>query len=302
MTDNPQPDTTTQVAQTTQDAPSAPRRTDHDWEYYYLPSAPVQRLAPHSSQNLISLYKLDDLMKSVRRTDPVTGEKINKLRKSYEGKVKTLHIAGVNKPVSSPGEFVAMGGKPVSEVPEGRGILDYAQGEWLATKLSGRPIQAASSEDLQAKLDKALQMRPGTILEADKWKKIIGNDEIPKAKPSFDGTKGAVTQANTARNSPLLKASGSVRPERTGAKRRYTDQTYSGYGEGLSDDVGDSTHEEERKSAHISKKRRKVKTKAFFVINYEEADPRTSKRVRSQSFTWHLGLSHLASISLAAAE
>jgi hypothetical protein len=252
MVDNPQPD-----------APSEPRRTDHDWEYYYLPSAPVKRLAPHSSQNLISLYNLEELMKSVRRTDPVTGEKINKLRKSYEGKVKSLHIAGVNKPVNSPAEFVAMNLPPVSEQPEGQGFLNYNKEEWLEMRLSGRPIQPAS-EDLLGRLDKALQMRPGTILEADKWKKIIGNDDLPKAKTSFDGAKGAVTQTNTARNSPTLKASsGSVRPERAGAKRRYTDQTYSGYGEGLSDDVGDSTHEDERKSTHISKKRRKVKKLRF---------------------------------------
>jgi hypothetical protein len=258
MTD-PQPDTqpdTTTI--TTTDAPSEPRRTDHDWEYYFLPSAPVQRLAPHPSQNLISLYKLDDLMKSVRRTDPMTGEKINKLRKSYEGKVKNLHIAGINKPVSTPGEFVVLGGKPASEVPEGEGILNYTHEEWLAKKLSSRPIQQPS-ENFQAKLDKALQMRPGPILEADKWRKIIGNDELPKTKTSFDGNKSTIAQANTARNSPSLKASGPVRPERAGAKRRYDDRSYSGYGEGLSDDVGDSTHEDERKSAHVNKKRRKVR-------------------------------------------
>ncbi|QDS74338.1 hypothetical protein FKW77_004533 [Venturia effusa] len=245
-----------QDSKPTTDASSQPQRSDHDWDYYYLPKDPVKPLAPLSSQNLISLYDLDNLMNSVRRTDPVTGEKINKLRKSYEGKVKNLHLAGNNKPSSDPAEFTNPFGKPLSEVPEGtKGFLDYAPDEWLNEKLSGRPIQAPS-DDFLAKLDRALQMRPGAILEANKWDKIIGPPD-GKTKPSFEGARAALPQPNTARNSPLLKASSSVRPERAGAKRRYTDQTFAGYGEGLSDDVGDSAHEEERKSAHINKKRRK---------------------------------------------
>lgn len=281
------------------DGPSEPRQTNHDWDYFYLPSAPVPRLAPHTSENLIARYNLEDLMKSVRRTDPETGEKINKLRKSYEGKIKTLRIAGVNKPSSIPAEFVAMGGKLLSEVPEGtKGILDYTPEEWLDMTLSGRPIQAPA-EDFQAKLDKALQLRPGTILEADKWRKTIGADEATKVKTSFDGAKGVVPQASTARNSPLLKASASVRPERAGAKRRYTDQTYSGYGEGLSDDVGESAHEEERKSAHISKKRRKVTLKISLENDPEkEGHSQISKRVRSLPFTWQIGPSHFIWTSL----
>lgn len=273
--------------------PSEPQRTDHDWQYYYLPSEPVKPLAPLTSQNLISLYDLNNLMNSVRRTDPVTGEKINKLRKSYEGKVKTLHLSGINKPSNDPAEFTNPGGKPLSEVPEGtKGFLDFEPEEWLNEKLNGRPIQAPA-EDFQAKLDRALQMRPGAILDANKWDKIIGPPES-KTKPTFEGARPAVPQSSTARNSPLLKASSSVRPERAGAKRRYTDQTYSGYGEGLSDDVGDSAHEEERKSAHINKKRRKVLTLTKSVKDKKkEATPRRSKRIRLSSFTWHLEFSHL---------
>ncbi|TLD34606.1 Rox3-domain-containing protein [Venturia nashicola] len=251
MTDSLQP-----PAPSTTAAPSEPPRTDHEWQYYYLPSEPVKPLVPLTSQNLISLYDLNNLMNSVRRTDPVTGEKINKLRKSYEGKVKTLHLSGINKPSNDAAEFTNPGGKPLSEVPEGtKGFLDFEPDEWLHEKLQGRPIQAPT-EDFQAKLERALQMRPGGILDANKWDKIIGPAES-KTKSSFDPARVAVPQSSTGRNSPLLKASNSVRPERAGAKRRYTDHTFTGYGEGLSDDVGDSAHEEERKSAHINKKRRK---------------------------------------------
>lgn len=277
---------------------SEPQRTDHDWEYYYLPSAPVKPLAPLSSQNLIALYDLGNLMNSVRRTDPVTGEKINKLRKSYEGKVKLLHLSGINKPSNDAAQFTNPPGKPLSEVPEGtKGFLDYTPEEWLNEQLQGRPIQAPA-EDFQAKLDRALQMRPGAILEPNKWDKIIGPPE-GKTKPSFEGARAAIPQSNTARNSPLLKASSSVRPERAGAKRRYTDQTYSGYGEGLSDDVGDSALEEERKSAHINKKRRKVPTLTISVKDKKkEAKLRWSKRIRPSSFTWRLEFSHLLSTPL----
>ncbi|KAL9033478.1 MAG: hypothetical protein Q9214_007498, partial [Letrouitia sp. 1 TL-2023] len=47
----------------------------------------------------MSLFNLQSLASSVARTDPVTGEKINKMRKSYEGKVKALGLAGRNRAV-----------------------------------------------------------------------------------------------------------------------------------------------------------------------------------------------------------
>ena len=50
-------------------------------------------------QNLISLFGVQPLAATVARTDPVTGEKNNKMRKSYGGQLKMLGLAGRNRSV-----------------------------------------------------------------------------------------------------------------------------------------------------------------------------------------------------------
>ena len=115
---------------------------------------PISR--PHTSQNLIELYGLNSIAASVARTDPVTGEKINKLRKSYEGKVKNLQIAGKNKAVKVPDEFT--------------NLLQWPEQEWHNQKVHGKSAMDGLSGDLLGMLDRAVQMAPGKLpaAEADK--------------------------------------------------------------------------------------------------------------------------------------
>ena len=81
----------------------------------------VPRSRPHPTQDLFQLYGLEPLANSVRRKDPVTGEKINKLRKSYESKIK--EFAGKNKPVVNEGEFFH--------------LLNWPDEEWANTRNDG---------------------------------------------------------------------------------------------------------------------------------------------------------------------
>ncbi len=208
----------------------------------------------------------------------MTGEKINKLRKSYEGKVKTLHIAGKNKAVSTPAEF--------------SGLINLPDEEWHAHALAGgKHITPDLSLALLAKLERAVHMRPGHLpaRESERWKAIIGADDAPRprvaslaaaggdaagaaakkvaaaggaivgaAAPSAAAVAGKPAQVQgrvgSARASPLMKAS---RPERAGKKRSYHDSSFKGYGEGFVDDAETSGDGEGRGGA-VLKKRRKV--------------------------------------------
>jgi hypothetical protein len=250
------------VANTTDaDSTAQTRRTDHDIRPLYVPTASIVPARPHASQNLISLYGLGAITASVRRTDPVTGEKINKIRKSYEGKVKQLHIAGINKPVAVSREFIYDGG-----------ILDIPQESWNAEKVAGNPVQKGMTPSLLAKLDRALAMAPGKIADGDKYKKLIGTDDAPKVKVAEVMKKSSAIINGAAPGQPPAVPSPNVRPAarpaRQNAKRSYHDSTFTGYGEGFADEDGNIISEEESRSRGIpmAKKRRtdrKVGTKCF---------------------------------------
>ena len=199
---------------------------------------------PHPSENLISLYHLDKVAASVARKDPVTGEKINKLRKSYEGKVKALQLAGKNKAVSTPNEFTNM--------------LLFPDEEWFTQKVFGKSVEDGLPSKILYRLDKAVQANPGPLpaQENERWKSIIGADEPPKIiakKPSQSSSISLDPRA-----APLATRPG--RPERAGKKRSYLDSSFKGYGEGFLDDdpLSISGGEDESRSGLSKKRRRKM--------------------------------------------
>lgn len=214
---------------------------------------PISR--PHPAQNLISLYGLDRIVRTVIRRDPVTGEKINKLRKSYEGKVKELGLAGKNKASEAKGDML--------------NILAVPDEEWRNQQVFGKEIPQALPSDLLAKLDRAVQMAPGKLRTdaENRWRGVIAADDTTKPKPGPEVAikkpmQNAIAQAQlpgrpSAAPSPALKP---MRPERTGTKRRYNDASFKGYGEGYADDdIADSTAgEDDGRGNALKKKRRKV--------------------------------------------
>jgi hypothetical protein len=209
---------------------------------------------PHPSQNLFKLYSLESLARSVARTDPVTGEKINKLRKSYEGHIKQMQIAG--KPKAQKMENVFL--EP----------LHWPEQEWRIQKIQGKEMgkalnatETALDSGFGSLLDNAFAgMAPGQLPAGDnnRYRTYIGTDDVVKPKPQ-DGPPHRPTPHTSAAPTPGNSAAGRGvnRPERQGSKRHYTDAAFQGYGEGYNDDFGaDSTGGEDNAQGNMAKRRK----------------------------------------------
>ena len=196
------------------------------------------------------MYDLKSIAASVARRDPDTGEKINKIRKSYEGKIKTLGISGRNKPTSKSGEL--------------SGLLQVPEDAWQATEVSTRDVKKGITASLESRLDRALKMNPGKLPpdEADKWKSMLAVDEPVKAKAGVDPRKiGAQPPTSNAKATSSSAAHAEpLRPQRAGRKRRYDDSSFEGYAEGVHDEEGYSSPEERLATVAAKKRRRKVRT------------------------------------------
>lgn len=194
---------------------------------------------------------MNKLANSVARNDPVTGEKINKLRKSYEGHIKLMKIAGKPKATKMEGMMT--------------GLMQFPDFEYDMQKVNGKEIQGALTPDksaLSSRFDSLLNgafagMAPGPLPphEASKFKAYMATDETVKAKgPDSMAERSAATTPNPANSSAASRIS---RPERAGSKRQYNDSSFQGYGEGFTDDFGaDSTGGEDNPQGNLAKKRR----------------------------------------------
>lgn len=213
------------------------------------------------TQNLISLFGLQPLAATVARTDPVTGEKINKMRKSYEGQLKTLGLAGRNRSVKHE-EGKGMGLREMTLWPEE---------EWQNQKVGGKDVHNGLPSGILAKLDKAMQMQPGPLPNNNDWENLLGNDNpkpVEVTKASRIPNK-ALAKANVQVNGNPANAE-TVRPQRTNKKRSYGDASfegYTGYAEGIEDDDADTgggyssgDTQFSRKSGRAAKKRKKVRS------------------------------------------
>jgi len=247
-------------------------RTDHDRQYFYLPQNPLKRSRPHVTQNLISDYGLDAVHNRVRRVDPATGEKINKLRKSYVGIVKNLHLAGSNKEVPEPGAWIdtvnmhdptgLMDKKTVET-----GEIDIVDGMQIPRtdevwKVDVQPVSKQRAQNLLAKLGIAVQMAPGKIEDGEKWRKMLGEETVKKPAvpllPSLKASGAALgsAAASSARPSPRMGPTAG-RTQRTGAKRSYDESSFSGYNETFDDVDGrvsqaEALRKKQRKDIPIS--------------------------------------------------
>ncbi|KAF2856283.1 Rox3-domain-containing protein [Plenodomus tracheiphilus IPT5] len=208
---------------------------------------------PHCSQNLFKLYSLEPLASSVARNDPITGEKINKLRKSYEGHIKQMQIAGKPKATKMDRVFL----DPLSMGWE----------DWHNTKVQGKEIaktglnqdQTALAPDFASKLDAALAgMAPGPLPNAEtaKYRAYIGTDDTVKLKPQDAPPQRGTPIPSSAPtpNNGTQQHRGPHRPERAGSKRHYTDAAFQGYGEGYGD--ADSTGGEDNAQGNMAKRRK----------------------------------------------
>lgn len=174
------------------------------------------------------------------------------MRKSYEGKIKTLGIAGKNKAITVEGEFFPK----ITDIPEEEWHVQYAQGHDIdATR---------DSPAFQEKLDRALAIGSGPLaLQTEsKFKSIIANDDGPRKGPAEFSRKPPAmhpsvpvgSQRPSAISSPSLKP---ARPERTGTKRRYNDASFAGYTDTFDNEEFDSEGDA-LGAGRLKKKQRKV--------------------------------------------
>lgn len=163
----------------------------------------------------------------------MTGEKINRLRKSYEGKLKGLGLAGRNKPVKQePGAPGSL-----------RHLTMWPEEEWQNQKVFGKQIKVADIDStLHGLQTRAMQFKPGTVPNNDFWEDVLGHEKPTKHQGTGDGGKKA-TPTLGARSSMQVPAAPAHEPERTrpsrGRKRHYDENSFVGYGEGYADDDDD---------------------------------------------------------------
>ncbi|KAL4920262.1 hypothetical protein BDW62DRAFT_209112 [Aspergillus aurantiobrunneus] len=226
---------------------------------FHLCKSSHNATGPDPSVDLISLYGLGPVAKSVARNDPVTGEKINRLRKSYEGKLKGLGLAGRNKPV-----------KHDPATPGGlRQMTMWPEEEWQNQKVFGKEIKVADIDSALYNMQmKAMKMEPGAVPNNDYWEDVLGHDKPSKNTNSGEAAKKTATPTNAAPRATTIQANGTsipAEPERSrpsrGRKRHYDDNSFVGYGEGYADDDdesawysnGEGGGKKKRKKDHLTK-------------------------------------------------
>lgn len=202
---------------------------------------------------MLSMYGLGPLLRTVARLDPDTGEKINKLRKSYEGQIKNFQLSGRNKPVKhepsrGPSLRESIGSAPWPAPLE-------TDEDWNRDHAK-RKITA--DDEFKTKLRQAMQMQPGKVRDEQKWDDVLGHE---KTRPMPTAAANSVSAAGVQRPNGLLRPSNAADAKRTtrGKKRSYGDDSFVGYGDGYSDieDPNDPDGEDGSDDGG-RKKRRKV--------------------------------------------
>ena len=225
---------------------------------------------PPLTRNLLSLYGLESLQSSVARTDPHTGDKINKMRKSYEGQLKTLGLAGRNKSVKH-------------EEGKGMGLLDltrWPEEEWQNQKVYGKDVHKGLRAGTLAKLDMTMQMQPGQLPNNNEWEDLLGHEKVKPVEQNAKTLKPSLSttiKTNGHLNGTTANAE-AIRPKRTGRKRRYDEHSFEGYGEGFVDDeldMGYSSGDTQFSRRSSSNKKRK-KVRFFFSKSDEPFIPQPS--------------------------
>ena len=193
----------------------------------------------------MTVFQLDPLAATVARFDPKSGEKINKMRKSYENYLKPLGLSGRNKSVKHE-EAVAAGG-PAAKMMGLNEISAWPEEEWQNQRVLGKDVAKGLPDVLKSKLEKALTMNPGPVTDGAKWEDILGidrpnpnNGKIRKdSKTNGSFPNGASVSNANAASTAQGTGTDNIRARRNNKKRRYDDGSFEGYGEGYVDDEMD---------------------------------------------------------------
>ena len=192
---------------------------------------------------MICDLKLEEIAAGVARYDPQSGEKINKMRKSYDNHLKQLGLTGKNKSVKHADPSNAVG--PVKMMGLGE-MVAWPDEEWLNQKVSGRNIFQGISETIKGRLADAFQLNPGHVPDTANWEDILGTDHPNPSNANLRPdpttrnpatTQGTSTKRPADTDGPNLSVDHDhIRARRNTKKRRYDDGSFEGYGEGYVDD------------------------------------------------------------------
>jgi hypothetical protein len=198
------------------------------------------------------LYGLGPLLRSVARTDPLSGEKINKLRKSYEGQIKNFELPGRNKAVRGERNVDEDQPGPLRRMA-GSAAWGFQSDEQWNSEHAQSKIETTS--DFRAKVKQAMQMQPGTVRNNTYWEGELGLSDKPKinALPQRDQiSQPVLSRIPNGIPRSLPQATGEPKRQTRGKKRSYGDDSFVGYGEGYSD--GDFSGDD----GYSQRKRKKV--------------------------------------------
>jgi hypothetical protein len=245
--------------------------------------------------NMLADYGLSTLSNSVLRRDLVTGEKINKMRKTYASYLSELGLPGRTEPPnknkkttkSADAEDDDVGNSWLQSndftnwyfMPDGQWEYEHHTQASLTNGFAG----------LQQLLPNALKFDKVPISRKDEklYREIITRGEkdpsrgvyVQKGKLAATQESGRMNSSHPVASSPSNSAPTSNalgqssnanltstnaggapainRPSRHGTKRRYNDASFTGYGEGYADDdMADSTAGEDDGRGGIKKKRK----------------------------------------------
>lgn len=177
------------------------------------------------------------MLQNVARLDPATGEKINPMRKSYEGQVKGFELAGINKAVKK---------DAIPPFNEGRLMTLYR----MAPKIDRR-----TPDEMQDKLKEVMKMQHVKVRNHQEWEKILGfAADKPKVATQQSIQPAAPVRPMAGNTKPQTKVHNEpIRARRQGKRRKYDDDSFEGYGGGyadeeLSDSDGDGGRKRRRKT------------------------------------------------------
>lgn len=171
-------------------------------------------------------YGLGTLLSNMVRNDPRTGEKINKLRKSYEGQIKPFGLPGRIKPYAEPrdkdeaGKLRLLATLPEEEYQKSRGNLNIEV-----------------TDNLRSKLESAMKLNPGKMPKSInvEWEDTLGHEKQRPALPQppmqpmapQPRLPNGIKQPQTSTSADKMKT--------RGKKRSYDDSSFFGYADGYSD-------------------------------------------------------------------
>jgi len=181
---------------------------------------------------MLGTYGLGPLLETVARHDPKTMEKINKLRKSYEGQIKAAQLSGRNKAHAAPKDPDDYHDPPWGPL---RVMADKTDEVW---KGELRREKIGDLGSLKDKLSKALKLNPGTMNKATttEWDDLLGHEltkrPAPLQTPAQSFSNPQQPQQARIPNGVRPMPNAAIAPDKMrtrGKKRSYDDSSFSGY-------------------------------------------------------------------------